>query len=363
MRLTAPLLALVLLSCGGEAVSGSHPTGSPASPARTTSPTASPAMPGVLPVGIVVKDFLVEGGPTYTVSLVGVDGRVAATATGAKRNRPAGTLVQMPNLSASDSRLYYLDGDSKVMFMRPDGTTGAATNIPVDSNSAAVFAVSPDDTRIAVAIITYPYPVKTRIYVENLAGGGNHIELFSSGTVMEWPVGWHQEHLVIAVGINAQPQNAYEGFAYGYNGYHVADATTGTRISTVCNGYTAFNPPVPAGTVCGSNTSTSYEVSDWSGTARPIPADAGCAGGAISPDGVLIANCQGSPRTVALVARDGSITPTSYGGIPQGWIDPHHVVIRSETVVSSLGILDTRSLVLTQAHAQGFFAGAVPGGL
>ena len=126
-----------------------------------------------------------EGGTTYTVSLVGLDGRVAATASGAKRSRPAGVFVQMPNLSASSSRLYFLDGDSKVMFLRPDGTTGLATTIPLASSSAAVFAVSPDDTRIAVAILTFPFPAKTRIYVENLSGGGNHIELFSSATVIE----------------------------------------------------------------------------------------------------------------------------------------------------------------------------------
>jgi len=226
----AALSAFVLLSCGGGgAASGSHPAaaasssenapGGPASPARTASSTAGAVPLGTLPLGIVVKDFLVEGGPTYTVSLIGLDGRVAATATAAKRKVTV-TQVQMPNLSASGSRLYYLDGDSKVMFLRPDGTSGLATGIPVDSNSAAVFAVSPDDTQIAVAILTFPYPARTRIYVEDLAGGGHHIELFSSTTVLEWPVGWHQGHVVIAVGLNVQPQNAYEGFAFGYNGYH-----------------------------------------------------------------------------------------------------------------------------------------------
>jgi hypothetical protein len=363
MRWVAPLMAFVLIGCGGGgATSGSHPTvGGTASPARTTLPTASAVPLGALPLGIVVKDFLVEGGPTYAVSLVGLDGRVAATATGAKRSKPAGILVQMPNLSASNSRLYYLDGDSKVMFLRPDGTSGVATNIPVDSNSAAVFAVSPDDTRIAVAILTFPFPAKTRIYVEDLLGGGNHIELFSSGTVMEWPVGWHLGHLVIGVGINAQPQNAYEGFAYGYRGYHVADATTGNRISAVCDGYDALAPPVPAGTVCSNG--TVYEVSDWTGATRAIPADNGCGGGALSPDGSLIADCQGNPRTVALMSRDGSTKPTSNAGSPAGWIDSNHVVIRSAAVDSSLGILDSSSLVLTPIQAPGFFAGSIPGGL
>jgi hypothetical protein len=266
----------------------------------------------------------------------------------------------MPNVSASNTRLYYLDGDSKVMFLSPDGTTGAVTSISVDSNSAAVFAVSPDDSRIAVAVITFPFPAKTRIYVENLSGGGNHVDLFSSGTVIEWPLGWHQGHLVIGVGINAQPQNAYEGFAFGYRGYHVADATTGTRISTICDGYDAVAPPVPAGTVCTN--SVVYEVSDWSGTTRVVPQDNGCGGGALSPDGALIADCQGNPRVITLVSRDGSMTPTSYAGGPSGWIDANHLVIVS-AADSSLGILDSRSLVLTKMQAQGFFGGAVPGGL
>ena len=135
MRWTVPLLGLVLMSCsavGGPSASRptAHATGSPtssgtvsnspASAARTVSPSVSPVPLGALRLGIFVKDFLIDGGPTYTVSLVGLDGLVAATATGHKRSQPH-TLVQMPNISASDSRLYYLDGDSKVMFLRPDG--------------------------------------------------------------------------------------------------------------------------------------------------------------------------------------------------------------------------------------------------
>ena len=301
-----------------------------------------------------------EGGAAYTVSLVGLDGRVAATATGAKRT--IGTLVQMPNISASDSRVYYLDGNSKVMFLRPDGTTGLATNIPLPSNSAAVFAVSPDDLRIAVAVITFPFPATTRIYVENLAGGGNHFDLFSSSTVIEWPVGWHQGHLVIGVGINVPPQNAYEGFAYAFRGYHVADPATGTRIATVCDGYDASGPPVPAGTVCVNY--PNYEVSDWSGATRPAPSDGGCGGGALSPDGALIAVC--GPTGVTLVARDGTTVTTPYGATDLGWMDPTHVVIHLVTHLdddSSLTILDIRSMGVTPIQTIGFFGGTIPGGL
>jgi hypothetical protein len=312
-----------------------------------------------LPLGVVVKDFIIDGGATYSISLVGVDGHVAATAAGHKRSQPGGVLVQMPNISASSSRLYYLDGDSSVMFLKPDGTSGAATTISVDSKSAAVFSVSPDDSRIAVAVITYPYPATTRIYVEDLTGGGHHVDLFSSTSVVEWPVGWHQSHLVIGVGLNVAPQNAFDGFIYGNRGYHVADASTGTRLATICDGYSASVPPVPAGTVCVKY--PDYQVSDWNGTTRPAPPDQGCGGGALSPDGAMIADCQGSPTVVTLVVQGGTQIATQFSGTPVGWIDSTHVVLRADN--SNLSIVDARAFTTTPIQAQGFFAGTIPGAL
>lgn len=364
MRWAAVVLASLLLGCGGGPASGSRPTGSTAGGAVVTSPTPNPGSgtspaTSAFPLGIVVKDFLIDGGPTYSVSLFGIDGRVVASATGAKRSQPH-TLVQMPNISASNSRLYFLDGDSKVMYLSPEGKTGLATNLPLDPNSAAVFAVSPDDTRIAVAILTFPYPAKTRIYVEDLAGGGNHVELFTSSTMIEWPVGWHQGHLVIAVGIDSQPQNAWDGYVYGVSGYHVADATTGARLATVCDGYEASTPPVPAGTVCVKF--PKYQVSDWSGATRPIPQDQGCGGGALSPDGALVADCQGAPRTATLVARDGTMKTTSYPADELGWMDSTHAIIHLDAD-SSLSVLDIRTTSRTSVQAHGFFAGAIPGQL
>jgi hypothetical protein len=367
MRWAAPLLVLLVVSCGPGPVSNSHSSpsasqtasaGASPSPTSGASPSATPKS-AALPLGIVVKDFIIDGGTTYSISLVGVDGKVAAAATGRKRSQPDGILVQMPSISASNTRLYYLDGDSSVMFLKPDGTSGAATTIAVDSNSAAVFAVSPDDSRIAVAVITFPFPANTRIYVEDLTGGGHHVDLFSSGSVLEWPVGWHQGHLVIAVGANAHPQNAYDGFIYGYTGYHVADASTGTRIATICDGYLASVPPVPAGTVCANY--PKVLVSDWNGTSRPAPADQGCGGGALSPDGSMIADCQGSPAVVTLVVLDGTQIATQYSGTPVGWIDSTHLVLSASN--SDLSIIDARAFTKTPIQAQGFFAGTIPGAL
>src|SRR5260370_33679073 len=156
VRRACIVLVFILVGCGGSpsvsrGTAGATVSSTPA--LGTASPSSTRAGLGALPLGVIVKDFLVEGGATYSVSLVGVDGLVKATATGAKRSQPAGILVQMPNISTSDSRLYFLDADSKVMYLRPDGATALATTIPMDSNSSAVFAVSPDDTRIAVTVL------------------------------------------------------------------------------------------------------------------------------------------------------------------------------------------------------------------
>jgi hypothetical protein len=195
--------------------------------------------------------------------------------------------------------------------------------------------------------------------VEDLTGGGHHVDLFSSASVLEWPVGWHQGHLVIAVGINTAPQNAFDGFIYAFSGYHVADASTGTRLATICDGYIASDPPVPAGTICANY--PNVVVSDWSGTTRPAPADQGCNGGALSPDGSMIADCQGSPTVVTLVVLDGTQIATPFTGTPAGWIDSTHLVLSASN--SDLSIVDARAFTKTPIQAQGFFAGTIPGAL
>lgn len=354
-------LATVLSAGCGAGANGATPSPRAGSPTLTAAvtPSAAVSQPAPFSLGIVIRDFL-EGGPNYMVSLLGVDGRVVASATPRKRSRPAGILIQMPNVSSSDKRLYFLDGDSTVKFLNRDGTTGTAATLPVDGNSAAAFSVSPDDSRIAVGVVTFPYPAKTRIYVEDLSGGAHHIDIFSSNGVLEWPAGWHEGHLVIALGLNARPQQAGEWFNYGYRGYHVADAATGARLATVCDGFNASAPPVPAGTVCVNY--PTYRVSDWNAVSRSIPGDAGCGGGALSPDGSLIADCQGNPRTVSLLARDGSMKPTPIQATPVGWMDSDHLVVRVDAD-NSLSIVDVRSLAVTPIATQGFFAGSIPGGL
>jgi hypothetical protein len=120
---------------------------------------------------------------------------------------------------------------------------------------ASAFAVSPDDQRIAVSVFTFrssssgPVPVNVRLYVEDLVGGGNHIELFSSTSLWVWPVGWHDSKLVVAVGSPVKP---VEGPYGGVTEFHLVDPATGNRLQALGSASCPVVPALlsPAGTVC-----------------------------------------------------------------------------------------------------------------
>jgi hypothetical protein len=318
-----------------------------------------------------------SGGSSYTISLVATDGHVAARTNPRRRSQ----FVQIGNLSTSATTLYYLDGDSEVHSLKPDGTTGIATQIRLGTNQQAEFAVSPDDRRVAVSVLDYTrYPVSTRLYVEDLNGGGNHIELFSSPTVLEWPVGWHKGRLVVAVGRNAQPQNAGEWFERGH-GYHVADAQTGVRLLSLCDKGDSYVPESPAGTVCNefANFAATATVVSWDGATRAAPRDGTCPmWGPLSPDGVMATRQKavqggcGAGDDVFLILADGSpnLRPLAKQAQPEGWIDSRHLVVVADTPPFSppdfqpvRSIVDTSTGLNSTVQGQGFFATALPGAL
>jgi hypothetical protein len=366
MRCAAALLLLIAAcSPSGGAQSGAA-TSAPHQ--ATPSPSATAIATTAGPYAVIVKDFL-QGGLTYTVSLVATDGHVVASASPRKRTEA----VQMSNLSTSSTTLYYLDGDADIRSLRPDGTTALATHVALGPNQVAAFAVSPDNRRLAVAVLDYTrYPVGTRLYVEDLTGGGNHVELFSSKNVLEWPAGWHNGRLVIAIGLNAQPQNRYEGFMRGH-GYHIADAQTGTRLLSLCDQIDSFVPESPAGTVCVNAPNAS--VVTWDGASRSTPKDGTCGKwGPLSPAGVMAnrvkstadGGCTGGD--LFLVRADGSqdTRPVATISSAEGWMDENHLVVVADSPPASSAIhsiVDVTTGVETPIRTDGFFAAALPGGL
>jgi hypothetical protein len=346
-------LSVALAGCGGAA------TGPAAGPPATATPSPSPTpSPSVTQSAIQGGYAALIGGtsaPSYSLRLIDATGRVVATASATNRtsirvggpgdNAPA---IAMPKVSTSDTRVYYINGNSEVRSLTVDGKSSVATHVPGSATVEAGFAVSPDDRRIAVATIDYAaHPPALRLYVENLAGGSNHLEIFSSTSSYVWPVGWHASSLILAVG----PAAAQYGAANPYdaiNGYHVADSATANRLATICE------PPGRAvgliartGALCISDSGAFQQL--WDGSRHALPAD--CS--ALSPSGNLAA-CGGSAPglasgAISLVRTDGTRTPTGVAGWgPLGWIDDGHLIFAAgNNSTSDLQLLDLASGVAT----------------
>jgi hypothetical protein len=385
-RRTAIVGALVVLA----SACSQAPPASVATPTASSPPPVASAVPSQSPTPAATtlqqptgSYAVIESGffdsPRYTVSLVDTAGHIAATATARTRS----TFAQISNLSVSETTLYYLDGDSDVRSLRPDGTTGVVTRIPATPKRVATFAVSPDDRRIAVSILDYThYPVGTRLYVEDLHGGGNHIELFSSSNVLEWPVGWHKGHIVMALGINEPPQNAGDFFDRGF-GYQVVDAQTGRRLLSVCVGFNSLYLETAAGMLCVAYTNATpgvdvSSVISWDGSSRLVPHAGGCAlDGPPSPTGVIATVVTGTTEqgcaadesdSIFLVDSDGKYDRhvVAKGAVPVAWTDANHLVVDAGPFRNTgidLSIVAVKTQVVAHIAGDGFFAAALPGGL
>jgi hypothetical protein len=273
-----------------------------------------------------------------TISLIASDGTVVATAPVDLAQFRMHALMSWT--SASRTRLYYLNGGSEVRFLAPDGTTGTVTRIALGAGEQAGFAVSPDDARIAVAIFSYtPLPTATytgmRLYVEDLQGGGHHVDIFSSTTVAEFPVGWTSGRLVLAVSeprcCQAQPGNPYDA-----SSYHVVDPATGTRMVSICDGSLGPEGPVePIGATCHNPPFHNPAYQRWDGSSFDVPAavpdPTAQFPNALSPDGSRVA---GSPCCDPAQGRLATFGPSGYwdwlnqSGYVLGWLDGKHIVIQ-----------------------------------
>ena len=242
-----------------------------------------------------------------------------------------------PLVSVTRSAVYFADGTS-IKYLRADGTIGIAIPYPGGPQTVAGFAVSPDDRRVAVALLAFQSSTNAQptldLYVEDL-GGGSRIELFRSTTVTEWPIAWNNGHILLAVGppvvgnASTNPYNAFQG-------YHVADAANGNRLVTMSNDC-LYGPLVPTGTACDSGGQVMGQAFD--GTLRVLYPSAGTQSYlAMSPDGSQIAGQVGGASIVAYGFYTGDARPLNHFGNPMGWIDSNHLVFYTNAF--DRGILD-----------------------
>jgi len=352
MRISA-LLAVGLIwmtACGGTApnqaaqnptpAAESSPTPASTQPPATTQAQASPsAQATVSPVAVPSPSPVVAGGPCHslapsyglllsgtnglagssgTLEMVGPDGCVAASAPvsapsqhGCAQGMAA---VLAPPVSATNDKVFFRDGDTKIRFLTPTGETGDATTVPGGQNAVSFFSVSPDDLRIAVLVedLSSSTTIGLQLYVEDLVGGGHHSVIYTSSVAMGkggttlWPMGWHNGSLALAV-VTACT------FEYVPNptAWHISDATTGQRQATVGTGTCLPGWwPSPAGLTCVDYPTSQVNIYDWSG--RLTATVTGYSGSpALSPTGTLVSLAEGgglgiqSPVTTVLPATGG----------------------------------------------------------
>ncbi len=354
-------------------------TGQSSSPSQ--SPGATPTTPAyAVLVSQVSSEQSQSGGP---ISLVGADGKVVAFVP-RPFQPPSG--FQLPQTSISATRVYYLQGCCDVHFLTPTGETGLTTRLPGTAQAQVVFAVSPNDQRIAVSVLersaeAFPSLTHVRLYVEDLVGGGHHVDLFNSSNEFVWPLGWHGGNVVVAVGppaVQAAPPNPYGSFG----GYRLIDATTGSiRASLATEGCLPTGPLSAAGTACRGQ--QEWASMDWKGAVSHHfraqgPADGY---GALSPLGDKVAVCCGSgpPASVpgsfqGIIGPDGN-GPITVNGMwwDPGWIDETHLVVRVSPpynkftnptpLPDQVFVYDLVTRAMIQVTDSGFYAGRIPGAL
>ncbi len=370
----AALAAIALLTaCGGNNSVASHsasPSASSSGQATATASSAPSPSPGALPTSLPVSPPLgvlvgSQAASSYTISLVGVDGKVVASAEATTPPiTSCATVAAAPfplPVSESNARAYFMDAQGVIHYLAPNGDSGRATSVPAPTASQrSTFAVSPDDRRIAVVVASYTATqAATRLYVEDLNGGGSHVNLFSeTGARSLWAVGWHgANNLVLAV----VPSCTQGGgpFCCGMQELHVVDPATATRRFTLGTWARCpiAGPPSPAGVVClASPNFTSGTYLSWiAGTVKTLVLD-GPAAAFVSPGGgmVAFADPTGTSFTIgaATIANMDACT----------WIDETHVMSGGDAQHQPR-VADVINGGIVPVAAAGDCGGRLPGGL
>src|SRR5919197_5198421 len=140
--------ALLLTACG-TTTSGGPP------------PSPSPAVSAAAPERYGVIDSPAAEGRPGQVQIMSSSGRVVASAPRRPRTQITSTgsggavAPELPYVSATDSLVYFLDGDSALRSLAPNGNPAAVAALPGSARVHVAFAVRPDRNRIAVSLMDY----------------------------------------------------------------------------------------------------------------------------------------------------------------------------------------------------------------
>ena len=346
----ATILALFLAACSGSSAGG-QPTASP--PAASPASIASASSTNLGPFAVLVHRA--GGAEPYAIQLVRPDGRALPAVHALSRSLktyyplpspcPSGRCAnsstanyQLPETSVSASRVYFLDGEADLNALSPSGNVTRIRHLDGEANSNLAFAVSPDDRRIAVAIITYTPAGSAsafglRLYAEDLLGGGHRTAVFTSNSIVEWPIGWRGGNVVLAIG----HPGVLTGFnPYGAVQYQLVDPATWTSQAVLTCSY---GPLVAAGSACWNPAGLGRQ--DWTGNTINFRLDPAAAVSrlqpaylALSPDGRRVAGGVKAATAGAYdteLFEDGSESLLVPGAAPLGWLDATQLLVLAPT--------------------------------
>jgi hypothetical protein len=287
--------------------------------------------------------------------------------------------VLQPPVSASDTKVYYRDGNTNIKSLTPEGQTAKVTTVPGSATKVSFFSVSPDDTQIAVLVedLSPATTIKLSLYVEDLTGHTNHKVIFTN-TIPKyknadtlWPMGWHNGLLVLAV----WPPCTFEPAGLEPTAWHVANATTAVRLANIGkNNCVPSRWPSPAGVLCLDVTSTAtlgvgYKY-DWAGNINaqvPITKATDFESG-MSPSGQSYFMTPGvgigtpSPST-KIGPFANQLTALVAGHEACLWIDETHLLAPDAVITVATGASGGVTAAVIALPARGECAGRFPGGL
>ena len=366
-------VVLLALSCGGN-------TGHSLSPSAAGA-TASPAATPSGGAGFTSYGLLLTAGTLEMITpaaTIAAHAKVAAPSVqfcSAAHDRA----VQPPPVSASDHHVYFRDGDTQIRMVVPPSGTADVTKVPGGGNVVSFFSVSPDDQRIAVLVedVSSTTAVSERLYVEDLHGGGHHLDIFSTQVPKDergktlWPMGWHNGALVLAV----MPACTFVPIGILPSAWHISSATTGRRVATItANNCWLSLFPSSHGVGCINGTNGSTVEFDLSGkkvavTGPPTPVG-GYALTGLSPAGqsMFFATGEfvdGPPLTTQILQLGPGPYATVQGHAACAWIDEDHLLAPDAVIqfpAETPGNVKVRATA-TALPAGGECAGRFPGGL
>lgn len=363
--------AAIVASCslgGSNNTANNHPSPTVSSSrANSGPPSASPSSAPQPVTGSYGVLYSSQAASTYTVSIVGIDGNVVASADASTPASPtcgssAAALVSSP-VSMSGSRAYFMDGSGAVHWLDPSGGKDQApiAMLPSPTTSRrSMFAVSPDDAEMAVVVDNFSSGgATTQLFMYDLNAGGTQRQVFSqTGSFTLWPVGWHgTNNLVLAVVASCTQGGG--AFCCGPLELHVVDPATATRRFTLGSRTTCViaGPASPGGAVCEQSPNfTTGTVLNWTaGTVRTLALN-GPSFAYVAPGGgmVMLVDNSGTSFTLGAATIPNMFACT--------WIDDTHVMSGGDAQHQPR-VADITTGKVVPVASQGDCAGRLPGGL